>query len=219
MRIEALTGKRLTGTAALEVAGFTLLLLSYIWGWQGAFPGAMIVIISGGLLWVLASNFLIHGDRPRALGLRVDNLPRSAIEVGAVTVLLALLLAGGGWALGSLRPVGSLTLRRLPWLLFWAFVQQYALQGFILTRLREVLGEGLAAVFTAAAVFALLHLPNPPLTAATFVMGCVWGPLFRRTPNLFTLACSHTILAVVMSHSLSQALMHGMKVGPGYFNF
>jgi len=219
MQFAAMSEQRRSRLSVLEVSAFVLLLLSYIWGWQGAFRGSLAVIIAGGLGLIVVSNFVIHRDRARALGLRVDNLPRSLLEVGAVTAVLILLLVGSGWALGTLHPVRPLTISRLPWLFFWAFAQQYALQGFVFTRLREVTSGGQAAIISAAGLFALLHLPNPPLTAATLIMGYVWCSLFRRCPNLFTLALSHTILAIVLSHSLPRAWMHGMKVGPGYFNF
>jgi hypothetical protein len=213
------TEKRSAKLAKLEVAAFVLFLLSYIWGWQGAFPGALWTVIACGLLFIVTSNCIVHRDRAQALGLRLDNLLASLVEVGGATVILCLLLAGSGWLLGTLRPVSQLTVSRLPWLLFWAFIQQYALQGFVQTRLREVCVSERATGFSAAGLFALLHLPNPPLAVATFVIGSVWCWLFRRDPNLFTLALSHTVLAVVMSHSFPPAWTHGMRVGPGYFNF
>jgi hypothetical protein len=205
--------------ALIEVAAFTLLLLSYIWGWQGMFPGSLAVIITLSLLLITVSNFILHRDRARELGLRVDNLAASLKEVGAVTIVIGTLLVSGGWILGTLRPVSNWTVSRLPWLLFWAFAQQYALQSFVQTRLREVLRSDEKASVAAASLFAFLHLPNPLLTVATLIMGYLWCQLFQRHPNLFTLMCSHTILAVIMSHSFSRSLTHGMKVGPGYFNF
>ncbi len=219
MQVGAIARTDKSKLALIEVVVFTLLLLSYIWGWQGALPRSLPLIITLGLLLITISNFILHRDRARDLGLRVDNLAASLKEVGAVTIVIGILLLSSGWMLGTLRPVSNWTLGRLPWLLFWAFVQQYALQSFVQTRLREVLRSDGRASIAAASLFALLHLPNPLLTVATLMMGYLWCRLFQRHPNLFTLMCSHTILAVIMSHSFSRSLTHGMKVGPGYFNF
>jgi hypothetical protein len=201
------------------VAAFVLLLLSYIWGWQGAFRGSLAAVIAAALICIAVSNFVLHRDSTKALGLRLDNLLASLLEVGAVSDAFFLLIAGSGLVLGTLRPVGEWTAGRLPWLLFWAFIQQYALQGFVFTRLREVFPDEGRAALAAAGLFALLHLPNLPLMVGTFVTGYLWCRLFSRHPNLFTLTLSHTILAIVLAHSFPREWMHGMKVGPGYFNF
>jgi hypothetical protein len=52
--------------ALLEVAGFAFLLESYMWIWQGSFPGALWTVIGGGILFVAASNFT-HADGARGL--------------------------------------------------------------------------------------------------------------------------------------------------------
>ncbi|MBI1765522.1 MAG: hypothetical protein HYR56_29250 [Acidobacteria bacterium] len=204
--------------AKAEVTLFVVLLLSYIWGWQGAFRGALWVVIGAGVLFIIAAN-VRRGYDAHALGLRLDNLPRSLLEVGLATLLVSGLVAGSGWLLGTLWPLERLAARALWWRFFWAFVQQYALQAFVFVRMREVYTRDHHAALTAAGVFAFLHVPNPLLTACTFLSGYLWCRLFARCPNLFTLALSHTILALVTSHSFPRAWMHGMKVGPGYFNF
>jgi hypothetical protein len=201
-----------------EVIFFVLFVTSYIWLWQRAFPGALFVAIGGGLLLIAISN-LLHRDPAHSLGLRLDNVPRSLLEVGLMTLALIALLLVSGWLLGTLRTPEWWKLRSVGWHYFWAFVQQYALQAFVLTRLRQVYGDENTGALAAAGWFAFLHLPNPPLTVMTFVTGYVWCRLFQRQPNLFTLALSHTILAIVTVHSFPRAWMHSMKVGPGYFNF
>jgi len=204
--------------ALLEVAGFAFLLESYMWIWQGSFPGALWTVICGGILFVAASNFT-HADGARGLGFRADNLLESVFEVGTATVIVFILLAGTGWLLGTLRPIEDWETRRIPWIFFWALVQQYALQDFVLQRMTEVFRNPRSAALASAGVFAFLHLPNPPLALLTGIIGFVWCRLFQRHPNLFTVSLSHTILAVVLAHSFPRAWLHGMKVGPGYFNF
>jgi hypothetical protein len=204
--------------AEREVIAFVLFVTSYIWAWQRAFHGALWVVIGGALMFIAVSNIL-HRDSARSLGLRMDNLTRSLIEVSVVTVIIFVILIASGWLLGTLRQVEWWKVQSAGWHYFWAFVQQYALQAFVLTRLREVYHREHSAALAAAGWFAFLHLPNPPLTIMTFVVGYVWCRLFQRQPNLFTLALSHTILAIVTVHSFPRAWLHSMKVGPGYFNF
>ena len=205
-------------SALLEVAVFAILLESYMWIWQGSFPGALWTVIGAGIIFVAASN-AIHSDGRRALGVRVDNLLESLFEVGTATVIVFIVLAGTGSLLGTLRPVDEWEASRVPWIFFWALVQQYALQDFVLPRMTEVFPAPVPAALASAGVFALLHLPNPPLALGTGIIGFIWCRLFQRHPNLFTVSLSHTILAVVLAHSFPRAWLHGMKVGPGYFNF
>ena len=198
-----------------EVLGLFVVVESYIWLWQGAFPGALAVVIVLTLGLALVSNLVIHGDRPRELGLRGDNLRDSAVEVGAVTAAVALPLLAVGLLTDSVRPVDSC--EELPWGLFWSFGQQYLLQAFAYTRLREVIASTRAAAFAAATVFALFHLPNPLLSMATLIMGWISCRLFQRHPNLVTLACSHALLSLTLAHTLPAEWMHGLRVGPGTF--
>jgi hypothetical protein len=189
-----------------------------MWVWQGSFPGALWTVIGAGILFVSASNFFYAAGR-YALGIRIDNLLESLFEVGTATVIVFILVAGTGWLLGTLRPIEDWEASRIPWIFFWALIQQYALQCFVLQRMSEVFANSLTVALASAGVFAILHLPNPPLALGTFLIGFIWCRLFQRHPNLFTVSLSHTILAVVLAHSFPRAWLHGMKVGPGYFNF
>ena len=158
-------------------------------------------------------------NESRHLVVRLSPTDLSRIDAAGGLSAVGLAVAACGWLLGTLWPLEQWTARALLWRFFWAFIQQYALQAFVFVRLREVYDEPHLASLAAAGVFAFLHLPNPLLTVFTFLSGYLWCRLFARQPNLFTLALSHTILALVTSHSFPRAWMHSMKVGPGYFNF
>lgn len=203
----------------LEVVLFASLLLTYIWVWQGTFPHSRAVVIGVGLAFAVVSNFVIHRDRPSALGLRLDNLALSLREVGPATVVLAGLVVASGWILGTLRPMEPETVSELPGLLLWGLLQQYALQAFVLTRLRRAFLRPVQPAAAAAGLFALHHLPNPILTAATLAAGFVWCLLFQRHPSLITLVLSHVALSLALSHSVPAEWAGGMRVGPGYFEF
>jgi len=72
------------------------------------------------------------------------------------------------------------------------------------------------APVTAAALFALVHVPNPGLVAMAFAGGWIWSTLFRREPNLLVLAASHAALAVVGDAMLPASVTGGYRLGPRY---
>ena len=96
-------------------------------------------------------------------------------------------------------------------------MQQYPLQGFINRRAQAVWGRGARSTLFVASVFALLHLPNPWLMLATFCGGLLWAWAYQRTPNLFALAFSHSVMTVVLVTTVPYSSLGGMRVGYGYF--
>jgi membrane protease YdiL (CAAX protease family) len=80
-----------------------------------------------------------------------------------------------------------------------------------------VWGRGIASIFIAATLFALLHLPNFWLAAATFFGGLLWATVYQRVPNLFALAVSHGIMSGFLVGALPPSVLHGMRVGYNYF--
>jgi membrane protease YdiL (CAAX protease family) len=125
---------------------------------------------------------------------------------------LALLL---GRALGTLHAGEHLAARFLL-LLGWALVQQFVLQTTVLREMLSARGRR-AGPTVAAALFALLHLPNPFLTAVTFLAGLGWCRLYERHPNVLPIALSHASASLVAVLALGPAITGGMHVGYGYF--
>ena len=66
-----------------DLVGIPLLILLFIWRWQFTHFDAWIIFP----LW-LAASFLLHGDTPKSLGLRVDNLCRAVVQQGIECDLL-----------------------------------------------------------------------------------------------------------------------------------
>src|SRR3989442_6518861 len=85
-----------------EIAAMSALLISYIWGWEGAFERdfTVCVILYFGI--GLASH-LRAGERPADLRIRIDNLGAAARDALLATIAIGLLLAGAGALLGSLH--------------------------------------------------------------------------------------------------------------------
>lgn len=180
-------------------------------------------VIALPILIVVGVVFFAHrrrGESLKEIGYRFDNfiacwriliLPMLAFFVG-LTVL--------GWLLGSLRygdVFSCAFLKKYVWLFLWGLVQQHALQAFFNRRVQDVWGKGYASVLIAAAIFALLHLPNLWLTIATFLGGLMWARVYQKVPNLFALALSHGLMSTALVLSAPPAALHGMRVGYNYF--
>jgi membrane protease YdiL (CAAX protease family) len=101
-------------------------------------------------------------------------------------------------------------------LFFWALAQQFIVQTVIFRELERRLSRG-PAVVGAAAVFGLLHLPNPFLVAMTFLGGCMWCWSYSHRPNLIPLALSHSLTSLMIIACLSKSLTGSMSVGFAYF--
>lgn len=107
----------------------------------------------------------------------------------------------------------------LAFLFIWALGQQFALQTVLLEEGLQALNTGPKAGLLAAGLFALLHLPNPFLTVATFAGGLLWCEIYRRHPNLLPLAASHAICSMALMTAFSREVTGGMRVGYSYLAF
>jgi CAAX prenyl protease-like protein len=171
-----------------------------------------------GCLPILAN--LIHGDHPRDSGLRVDNLAASALQVGGVTVSLGMVLVIVGLFFGGFdHPTDAQRVLRMgAGFVVGGLVQQYALQAFVLRRLRQAGLPSVAAVTVAVLLFAAVHWPNWVLVGLTIGGGMAWCAIFLRRPNLLTLGISHGLLALLAYHALPRAWHWGLAIGPKFFD-
>src|SRR5213594_1945513 len=85
----------------LEIAAMSALLISYIWGWEGAFERdfTVCVVLYFGIGLV---SHLRAGERPVDFGIRIDNLGGAGRDALLATMAIGLILAGAGALLGSL---------------------------------------------------------------------------------------------------------------------
>lgn len=192
-------------------------LLTFIWIWQDAFPGAALLVVAGYFGLGLHSH-LRCGESPRGLGFTLSNFPAAARNAApAVAIGLAAPLAAGA-ALGSwhFEPWPE-SLAHASWLLFWGTAQQYGLLCFFYRRLFEVFGRPGPATLGAATAFAAFHIPNLFLMAVTFIAGLVSCALYRREPNVLVLGIAHAAISFLLFDTLPFSLTHELRVGPGYF--
>jgi hypothetical protein len=165
----------------------------------------------------------LRGETFGELGWRTDNFMRAArllllpmIAGTLVLVLVGWLWFGGSFSFGRRRAGWAIS--GFPvWGMVWGLLQQYVLQSFINRRAQLVFGKGTASIILVAAVFALLHLPNPWLTGATFLGGLIWAAVFQRAPNLYALALSHAFLTWTLISTLPDDALRSLRVGYKFF--
>lgn len=183
---------------------------------------AIIAVPVGLAVLLIFASHRVRREGLRDLGFRFDNLGR-ALYLLAVPVLvvagLCLLIA---WITGSqisfLRWHSERNLAlQLAIGFAWALAQQYVLQGFLNRRAVIVFGPGWLSVLVVAAVFALLHLPNPWIVLITFVAGSVWAAIYQRAPNLFALAITHSVMTWFVVSTLPAYMLRHLRVGIGFF--
>jgi hypothetical protein len=149
----------------------------------------------------------------REMGLRrpfsgaLDMLLAGALLCGVIAAIgIALRSAGAGYS--------------VPWsrswqYALWALQQEFILQSVFFLRLESVLGSR-RAVWAAASLYAVVHVPSPLLTLLSFFGGLLFCELFRRWRNLYPLGIIHAALGLTIAASLPDKWLHHMRVGIGY---
>jgi len=210
--VESQTG-RVRGPVRELVVGYSLLQAA-LWSegeWRWVWAAAVVLWMGGAIAY--------HQPSLREMGLGWTGFARSLWAVGVAAVAGAAMLFAGHLA-GTLH---SYPLHRSLWAvatgyLFWTLQQQFMLQSFFFPRLEQWLGSR-KAVWAAAGLFALAHVPNPVLVPATLAAGLAFCELFRRYRNIYTLAIAQAILGMCLAAAVPDALHHHMHVGIGYLGW
>ena len=186
------------------------IILAYTWVLAPRTPRWASAVVTLVVLGLCAWRAVLTGE----WGLRRSALWPALVRAAAFTATAVLVLCVAGSSRGGLHR------REDPWrdLLFlvpWATGQQFALQTVLLREAQAVTsrGQGIAA---AAAVFGVLHLPNPFLTAVTVVAALAWCWIYDRHPNLLPLALSHALCTLAILLCLDPALTRRLRVGYAY---
>ncbi len=202
--------------AAREVACLVLLVETIMWiAPMIKDEGAARLGLTFMIVALLVTCYVRDKAKARELGLRLDNflgvIKRLALPLGAFILLVIAI----GYAAGTLR-FGARFYSMLLTVPLWALLQQYMLLAFANPRLRVLSREGQSAAITAA-LFALLHFPNPILMVTCAAGGYIWAREYEREPNLFANALTHTLASAFLANSLPGSLLKNMVVGYNFF--
>ncbi len=211
-----------TGTLAARLAtGLELLLiyagiLLYIWRWQFTYPRAWMALLAA----VLASH-VVHREGLHDLGLTWRGLRAgaSAIFPLAVAVYIPCLLYGFANRTLILAAPSQRTLVMFTTYGLWCLFQQYLAQSYIHNRLMCIVRSRHLSSLLVGLMFGAAHIPNPILLVATSLGGFVLAEVFARHRNIWPLALAQMVGGFLIAALSPAALIHNMRVGPGYFTY
>jgi membrane protease YdiL (CAAX protease family) len=138
-----------------------------------------------------------------------------AISFAAAVVMIFFVESVGG----QIAPMPAwTTLYRSGGYVIWALLQELVLQSFFFTRCEDLFGSSLA-VWAAATLFALAHLPNLILMTLTFVGGLFFCSMFRSYRSIYPIGIVHALLGLTVAITLPDSLLHHMRVGIGFLQY
>jgi len=184
--------------------------LSYTWLIEPIAPRWSTPIPIGLVLILAIGHAIRKGDWGLAPGAFLPALWRSA----ALTLTAAPVIALAGTVLGTWH-VQRDAWTSLALLIPWGLGQQFALQTVFLRESVAAVGRP-AGICLAAALFAALHLPNPFLSAMTFIGALAWCWIHDRHPNLLPLALSHALLTLAIVCAFDERMTGHLRVGAAY---
>ena len=144
-------------------------------------------------------------------------VPSLWILPAAIVLAIASLVAAH--RIGTLHPLYKGDFKHIAGYVLWTLYQQFLLNDCFMPRLNRLLASEVAAVSVAAALFAVAHLPNVWLAAATMVWGAISCALFRRYRNLYSLGLAQGLLGICFAVCVPDALHHHLRVGLGYLRY
>jgi membrane protease YdiL (CAAX protease family) len=152
------------------------------------------------------------------LGVGTRGLIASLWTLPAAVALCALSIFVAA-RLGTLHPLYKADFAHISGYVLWTIYQQFLLQDYFMALLLRLFSSEAAAVVLASVLFAVAHLPNLTLSAATLVWGIVSCALFRRYRNLWALGLAQGLLGLCFAICVPDALHHHLRVGLGYLRY
>ena len=148
-------------------------------------------------------------------------------KIFGASVVLGIGLATAAIAVISVKSMGGRVPANPTWFpnfrsvwgyVIWALIQEFILQSFFFIRFEQLYGSS-KAVWMAATLFAVAHLPSPVLTVATLVGALFFCEMFRRYRNIYSLGIVHAMLGLTIAFVVPDSLLHHMRVGLGYLRY
>jgi membrane protease YdiL (CAAX protease family) len=208
------TVDRCKGRAWAEILLALGLLELVFWTPRSPVHTGCIVALIGSVLW-----FGLRGRSGEELGFRWPSRRGTVLilAVGcAVAAAIPLVFVASGHPIPA-NPDWPKLNNLWPYVI-WAVGQQFLLQSYFYVRFEQLFG-GQAAVVVSSVLFALLHLPNLPLTGLTLAGGLFFTEMFRTYRSLHPLAIAHALMGIAIAYSFPDSLMHHMRVGLSYWKF
>jgi membrane protease YdiL (CAAX protease family) len=186
-------------------------ILSYSWileprGVPVAVPAAIVALVA---VW--------SGWRWGEWGLSLEALTAASGAALRFTIAAVAVVLAAGAALGTLQQRGAV-LVTFAALVPWGGAQQWLLHTIVLREARR-LASPKSAVVLAALLFALVHLPNPLLTLATFAGALGWCAIYTRHPNIVPLALSHAVGTLALLSAFDDGMTGRLRIGMAYLMF
>jgi membrane protease YdiL (CAAX protease family) len=136
----------------------------------------------------------------------------AAIALSALSIFVAA-------KIGTLHALYKGDFKHISGYVLWTIYQQFLLQDYFMDRLLRLVPNQALAVAIAGTLFAVAHLPNLVLTAATLVWGIVSCALFRKHRNIWALGLAQGLLGLCFAICVPDALHHHLRVGLGYLRY
>lgn len=199
---------------AVEVVVVYAAIIYYIWRGQHSYPHLWIAI------WavIIASHFL-HHDTLRGMGLLGTEMQNSAWSVLPITVVLCVVMLIYGFRNHRLVLLHPTWQSLIPLVGYggWCAFQQYLTQSYFHNRLMSIIPNRHVTSILVAVMFSSTHIPNVVLMVATAIAGFIFAEVFARHRNVWPLALAQAVGGLLLAAVAPDALIHHMRVGPGYF--
>jgi len=179
------------------------------------------IFFTGGILTLIIASWLYHKDSLDDLGLRWNFDEKYFWKLAQMVIfIISFIFFLGLFFNENLKLNGDLFLeigKGLMGYVFWALLQQIALNGFMVNRLR-VLNNPENICVVAGVLFMAIHAPNPVLMIATLIGGSMSAYYFIFcNRNVYVLALAHALIAASIHYFLPEAWHYGLNIGPNYF--
>lgn len=192
-------------------------ILLYIWRWQYSHPRWWAVLLA-----IILASHLLHRDSLSTLGLGIKELRPSAealLPLALVALFLPLVIYGVfSHHLTFVWPAKQSLVNFIGYGT-WSCFQEYLTQSYFHNRLMQVIRSRHLSSLVTALMFSSAHIPNPVLVIATLAGGFLFSETFAHHRNIWPLALAHAAGGLLIAAVFPPALIHNMRVGPGYYSY
>ena len=200
--------------ALVELGALFSLWTLTVWGaWQ--WSGVSVWTFAGilGLGGTVLCSLMIRRPGWKDSGFRLDNFWPALVYVGGIILCLLVAFAVTAGIIGLAFP--PLSGKRIVSLLVSGVLQQAFFLGYLFHRWTLIFRKPSHTVLASAASFALIHLPDSSLVAATAIGGIFLGWLFLQAKNVIVLGLAHGFVVLfIISVLQERVIIKTTQIGP-----